>query len=138
MVAAYCIYIVTHMTGLNPLWGMLAAIVLVTLLGMISYKILLNLSVSMRRRADSNHRIGYDLSGDYVSDLHIHLFKRTVAHQRLFYHFGCKGLFSTAPDLLRSLARYGRAVGLSDEDQNGLGHPVNCSRQGSGQSHGDR
>jgi branched-chain amino acid transport system permease protein len=42
MLAAYCIYIVTQKMGLNPLWGMLAAIVLVTLLGMISYKILLN------------------------------------------------------------------------------------------------
>jgi branched-chain amino acid transport system permease protein len=42
MVAAYCIYIVTQKMGLHPLWGMLAAIVLVTLLGMISYKFLLN------------------------------------------------------------------------------------------------
>jgi len=42
MLAAYCIYIVTQKIGLNPLWGMLAAIVLVTLLGIISYKILIN------------------------------------------------------------------------------------------------
>ena len=42
MVAAYCIYIVTQKMGLNPLWGMLAAIVLVTLLGMISYQFLIN------------------------------------------------------------------------------------------------
>jgi branched-chain amino acid transport system permease protein len=42
MVAAYCIYIVTQKMGLHPLWGMLAAIVLVTLLGMISYQFLIN------------------------------------------------------------------------------------------------
>jgi branched-chain amino acid transport system permease protein len=42
MVAAYCIYIITQKMDLHPLWGMLAAIVLVTLLGMISYKILIN------------------------------------------------------------------------------------------------
>jgi len=42
MLAAYCIYIVTQKMGLHPLWGMLAAIVLGTLLGMISYKILIN------------------------------------------------------------------------------------------------
>jgi len=42
MLAAYCIYIVTQKMGLHPLWGMLAAIVLGILLGMISYKILIN------------------------------------------------------------------------------------------------
>ncbi len=42
MVAAYCIYIVTQKMGFHPMWGMVAAIVLVTLLGIISYKILLN------------------------------------------------------------------------------------------------
>jgi branched-chain amino acid transport system permease protein len=42
MVAAYCIYIVTHKMGFHPLWGMVAAIVLVTLLGLISYKIFIN------------------------------------------------------------------------------------------------
>src|SRR3989304_9229024 len=41
MLAAYCIYIVTHKIGLHPLWGMVAAIVLVTLLGMISYQLLI-------------------------------------------------------------------------------------------------
>jgi branched-chain amino acid transport system permease protein len=42
MVAAYCIYIVTQKMGFPPIWGMVAAIVLVTLLGMISYKIFIN------------------------------------------------------------------------------------------------
>jgi len=42
MVAAYCIYIATQKMGLHAIWGMLAAIVLVTLLGMISYKALIN------------------------------------------------------------------------------------------------
>src|SRR4030042_6883510 len=42
MLAAYCIYIVTHKMGLHPLWGMVVAIVLVTLLGLISYKIFIN------------------------------------------------------------------------------------------------
>jgi len=42
MVASYCIYVVTQKMGLNPLWGMVAAIVLVTMLGMISYKIFIN------------------------------------------------------------------------------------------------
>jgi branched-chain amino acid transport system permease protein len=42
MVAAYCIYFVTHKMGFHPLWGMVSAIVLVTLLGLISYKIFIN------------------------------------------------------------------------------------------------
>jgi branched-chain amino acid transport system permease protein len=42
MVAAYCIYFVTHKMGFHPLWGMVFAIVLVTLLGLISYKVFIN------------------------------------------------------------------------------------------------
>jgi len=42
MVAAYCIYVATQKMGLHAIWGMLAAIVLVTLLGMIAYKFLIN------------------------------------------------------------------------------------------------
>jgi len=42
MVAAYCIYFATHNLGLHPLWSMIAAIVLVTLLGIISYKLFIN------------------------------------------------------------------------------------------------
>jgi len=42
MLAAYCIYIVTQKMGLHPLWGMAAGVVLVTLLGLISYKVLIN------------------------------------------------------------------------------------------------
>ena len=42
MVAAYCIYFVTSKMGLHPIYGMVAAIVLVTLLGMLSYKFFLN------------------------------------------------------------------------------------------------
>jgi branched-chain amino acid transport system permease protein len=39
MVAAYCIYFITQKMGFHPLWGVATAIVLVTLLGMISYTI---------------------------------------------------------------------------------------------------
>jgi branched-chain amino acid transport system permease protein len=42
MVAAYCIYFVTHRLGLHPLWGMVTAIVLVTLLGIVSYQLFIN------------------------------------------------------------------------------------------------
>jgi len=42
MVAAYCIYFVTQRMGLHPLWGMVTAIVLVTLLGIIAYKLFIN------------------------------------------------------------------------------------------------
>lgn len=42
MLAAYCIYLATQKVGLHPLWGMIAAIILVTLLGIISYKFLIN------------------------------------------------------------------------------------------------
>jgi branched-chain amino acid transport system permease protein len=42
MLAAYCIYIVTQKMGFHPMWGMVTAIVLVTLLGLISYKIFIN------------------------------------------------------------------------------------------------
>jgi branched-chain amino acid transport system permease protein len=39
MIAAYCIYFVTHQMGFHPIWGMVAAIALVTLMGLISYKL---------------------------------------------------------------------------------------------------
>jgi branched-chain amino acid transport system permease protein len=42
MVAAYCIYVVTQLMGLHPLWGMVAAVLLVTLLGMITYTVFVN------------------------------------------------------------------------------------------------
>jgi branched-chain amino acid transport system permease protein len=42
MVAAYCIYVVTQKMGLHPVWGMIAAVLLVTLLGMITYTVFIN------------------------------------------------------------------------------------------------
>jgi branched-chain amino acid transport system permease protein len=42
MVAAYCIYVATGYLGLNPFVAMVITIVLVALLGMISYKIFIN------------------------------------------------------------------------------------------------
>ncbi|MFC1531868.1 branched-chain amino acid ABC transporter permease [Thermodesulfobacteriota bacterium] len=42
MVAAYCIYFITHKMGLHPILGMVTAILLVTLLGIISYKLFIN------------------------------------------------------------------------------------------------
>jgi branched-chain amino acid transport system permease protein len=42
MVAGYCIYFVAHEMGFHPLWGMFAAVIVVTLLGMAAYKFLIN------------------------------------------------------------------------------------------------
>jgi branched-chain amino acid transport system permease protein len=42
MLAAYCIYFATQKMGFHPIWGMVAAVVLVTLLGLISYKVFIN------------------------------------------------------------------------------------------------
>jgi branched-chain amino acid transport system permease protein len=42
MLAAYCIYFLAHTMGWHPVWGMGVAIVLVTLLGMLAYKFLIN------------------------------------------------------------------------------------------------
>jgi branched-chain amino acid transport system permease protein len=42
MIAAFCIYVVTQKLGIHPIWGMLAAVILVSLLGMISYKAVIN------------------------------------------------------------------------------------------------
>ncbi len=42
MVAAYCIYFVTHRLGVHPLWAMVLSVILVTVLGMISYQLLIN------------------------------------------------------------------------------------------------
>ncbi len=42
MVAAYCIYVVTHYLGWHPVPAMLMAIVISILLGMLTYKIFLN------------------------------------------------------------------------------------------------
>lgn len=42
MLAAYCIYFFAENMGLHPFWGMGIAIILVTLLGMLAYKFLIN------------------------------------------------------------------------------------------------
>lgn len=42
MLAAYFIYVVTQKLGLHPVWGMVVAIILVSLLGMASYKLFIN------------------------------------------------------------------------------------------------
>jgi len=42
MLAAYCIYFFAENMGLHPFWGMGIAIILVTLLGMLVYKFLIN------------------------------------------------------------------------------------------------
>ena len=42
MVAAYCIYYATHKLGFHPIWGMFAAIILVTAIGLISYKLFID------------------------------------------------------------------------------------------------
>lgn len=42
MVAAYCIYFVTHRLGLHPLVGMLCGIIIAPLIGLITYKIFID------------------------------------------------------------------------------------------------
>ena len=42
MVASYCIYLGTHHLGIHPVWGMLAAVILVTLFGLISYQLFID------------------------------------------------------------------------------------------------
>ena len=42
MVAAYCIYFVTHKLGFHPLWGMIVAVILVTAFGLVSYKLFID------------------------------------------------------------------------------------------------
>ncbi len=42
MVASYCIYFATHKMGVHPVLAMLAAIILVTLIGLICYKLFIN------------------------------------------------------------------------------------------------
>jgi branched-chain amino acid transport system permease protein len=42
MVAGYCIYYGTHKLGFHPIWGMLTAVILVALFGLISYKLFID------------------------------------------------------------------------------------------------
>jgi len=42
MVASYCIYFATHKMGVHPVLAMLAAIILVTLIGLVCYKLFIN------------------------------------------------------------------------------------------------
>jgi branched-chain amino acid transport system permease protein len=42
MLAAYFIYLLTSRLGIHPLWGMLAAIIIVTLLGLSTYKLFID------------------------------------------------------------------------------------------------
>lgn len=42
MVAAYCIYFGTYKLGFHPIWGMVGGILLVTLFGLISYKVFID------------------------------------------------------------------------------------------------
>ena len=41
MVAAYCIYLVSTKMGIHPAWGMIMAVILVTLLGIIAYQVVI-------------------------------------------------------------------------------------------------
>jgi branched-chain amino acid transport system permease protein len=42
MVASYCIYLGAHKLGIHPVWGMLGAVILVTLFGLICYKLFID------------------------------------------------------------------------------------------------
>ena len=42
MVAAYGIYFGTHKLGFHPLWCMLASVIMVTLFGLIAYKLFID------------------------------------------------------------------------------------------------
>jgi branched-chain amino acid transport system permease protein len=42
MVAAYGIYFATHKLGFHPIWGMVGSVILVTLFGLISYKLFID------------------------------------------------------------------------------------------------
>jgi branched-chain amino acid transport system permease protein len=42
MVAAYCIYFAIHKIGLHPIWSMIIALILVTLFGLIAYKLFID------------------------------------------------------------------------------------------------
>jgi branched-chain amino acid transport system permease protein len=42
MVAAYCIYLVSTKMGVHPGWGMIMAVILVTILGIIAYQVVIN------------------------------------------------------------------------------------------------
>jgi branched-chain amino acid transport system permease protein len=42
MVASYCIYFATHKMGIHPVLAMLVAIILVTLIGLVCYKLFIN------------------------------------------------------------------------------------------------
>ncbi len=42
MVAAYCIYFGTHKLGFHPIWGMVGGILLVTLFGLLFYKLFID------------------------------------------------------------------------------------------------
>ena len=42
MVAAYCIYFGTHKLGLAPVWCMFSGVVIVTLFGLVAYKLFID------------------------------------------------------------------------------------------------
>jgi len=130
MVASYCIFVGTNKLGIHPGWAMLAAVFLVTLLGLISYQ----LFIDPIREHEAAVLIGtialaialqevmlLIFSGDYLSvpsliDGYRAIFGVKVFHQQMLT-FGAALVILAALWLLLKKTRLGLAIRSTAEDR---------------------
>ena len=114
-----------------------AAILVVTLLGLLAYKLFIDpIREHEARRPDRHHRPGHGLSGGHAADLHRGLPERAVPDQGILHDPRGQGLLSAVADLRRGAGDAGSPLVPVDEDQTGPGHPLHGRGPGGGQSDG--
>ncbi len=130
MVASYCIYFATHKIGVHPVLAMLAAIVLVTLIGLICYKLFINpireheaavLIATIALAMAMQEIMLLIFSGDYLSvpaliGGYLKIFGVKVAYQQLLT-FGVALLILAGVWVLLKKTRVGLAIRSTAQDR---------------------
>ena len=138
MVAAYCIYFVTYNMGFHPIVGMLIAVPLVTLLGMVTYRIF----IAPIREHEAAVLIGTIALAIALQEVMLLIFSgdyRSVPAlmQGFFTIFGSQGLLSATDYTYRGPGHSRRTPAPAHADKAGTGHPINGPGPGGGQPHGN-
>ena len=138
MVAAFCIFFVTHHLGFHPIVGMLIGVPVVTLLGMVTYRIF----IAPIREHEAAVLIGTIALAIALQEVMLLIFSgdyRSVPPliTGLFYNYRCQSLLSATDYIYRCPCHSWRPPAPANEDQAGSGYPINGPGPGGGQPHGD-
>lgn len=130
MVASYCIFVGTRKLGIHPGWAMLAAVFLVTLLGLISYQLFIDpireheaaVLISTIALAIALQEVMLLIfSGDYLSVDSLIGGYRTIFGVKVFYQqmltFGAALVILAALWLLLKKTKLGLAIRSTAEDR---------------------